>query len=464
MTAVLQAPVVATRRWLSLFAILAATLMNLLDASVVSVAAPAIQGDLGGGYTAIQWIAASYTLAIAVGLLAGGRLGDLYGRKPMMRWGIVGFLVASVACAVAPSAEALIGARALQGLAAAVMIPQGFGLLRDLFGAALGKAFMIFGPAIGLSTVLGPVVAGALVDADVFGTGWRMIFLINLPLGAFALIAGGRALPDPAPVARGHRLDWRGAAVAGTGMFLLTFPLVQGRELDWPLWTVAMLVAAVPVLGLFARQQMRATDTKLIELSVFAKRSYTSGVAFVLVFFGAICGFALTVGMLLQLGVGQSATRASLTMAGWAVGAFVGSGLSGGLVARLGRTVLHLGLAVMAVGIGWLYLAFHGGSTAIVAPLAVFGLGMGMIFVPLFDIIMGDVADHETGSAAAALETVQQLAASVGVAVFGTVFFGRFTAPGTHFAAIEPVTLLALALTGLAFALGFLLPKRARQH
>jgi len=464
-------------KWLGLFAILAATIMNLLDSTVSTVAAPAIRADLGGSYATLQWIAAAYTLALAVGLLTGGRLGDMFGRKRMLMIGVIGFVAASLACAAAWSPEALIGARVVQGLFGAVMIPQGFGLIRDLFPPhEIGKAFGAFGPIIGLSTILGPIVAGLLVDADLLGTGWRAVFAINLPIGAFSLIAGRIALPDGvSPAARTLRLDLGGAVLAATGMLMLVFPLVQGRELGWPAWIFALLAVAVAVLGAFVVTQVRrkrSGRTPLVELSVFTKRSYSAGALFVIVFFGAIVGLSLAVGMFLQLGLGFSPVKASLTMSTWAVGAFLGTGFAAGTMAKLGRRVLHLGLALIAAGLTWLYAVFaqngagvDGGDLA--WPLLVYGIGMGMIFVPLFDIIMGGVADHEVGSASGVLESIQQLGASLGVAVLGTVFFGtigtRFD-PATFVTAAKAVTLITIGLIALAFALGFLLPRRARAH
>jgi EmrB/QacA subfamily drug resistance transporter len=470
-----QETAATSRRWLGLFAVLAAMIMNILDSTVINVAAPSIQADLGGTEASLQWIAASYTLALAVGLLSGGRLGDKFGRRRMMLIGVAGFVAASVACALAWSPGSLIGARVVQGLFGAVMIPQAFGLIRDLFPPKeIGKAFGALGPVIGLSTIAGPIVAGVLVDADVLGTGWRMVFLINVPLGAFALFAGRAALPK-AGLARAMRLDGLGALLAGAGMFLLVYPMVQGRELGWPAWLLAVTAAAVVALTLFVVRQLRrsrAGATPLVELSVLAKRSYTSGVGFVIVFFGSIVGFSLTTGLLLQLGLGNSAIRASLMMAPWAVGAFLGSGFGATMMGKLGRRILHLGLALMASGLAGTYLVLDGagadglGGWDLALPLAVYGFGMGMIFVPLFDIIMGEIRDHEVGSASGLLESFQQMGASLGVAVLGTVFFsavGARPVAGDFLDASRQVTLITLGLTVLAFALGFLLPRRARE-
>ena len=465
-------------RWIAFSAALAAMMMDLLDSTIASVAGPAIRDDLGGSYASLQWIAAAYTLAMAVGLLTGGRLGDVFGRKRVLLAGAAGFTVASLLCAVAPSAEILIGSRALQGALGAVMLPQVFGLIRDLFPPAeMGKAWAVLGPVSGLSAVLGPIVAGLLIDADVLGTGWRSIFLINLPVGVFVLVVGGRFLPAGAPTERrSRRLDVTGMALAGAGAVLLVYPLVQGREQGWPLWTVAMLAAALPVLAAFARHQAarkRAGATTLVEPSVFRNRSYVSGVGFALVFLGAMGGLMLALGAVMQIGLGYSPIEASLTSAPYALGGFAGSAVGGMTMAKLGRTVLHAGLVIKAVGVLALYAVLEQAGTGVgnfdfTAPLFVAGVGMGMVFVPLFDIVLAGVADHEVGSASGILQALQQLGMSLGVAGLGTLFFGLL---GSHVdraadfvAASEPTILVTVALLATAFAIAFLLPRHARAH
>jgi EmrB/QacA subfamily drug resistance transporter len=468
-----QEEAVYPRRWWGLIAVLAATLLNLLDATIVNVAAPSIRAELGGTATAIQWLAAGYTLALAVGLLTGGRLGDMFGRKRVLIIGTVGFLVASFICGIAGSMEMLLVARVIQGIFAAVMVPQCFGLIRDMFGRDLGKAYAVFGPGIGLATIVGPVVAGLLIDADLFGTGWRPIFLMNLPLGLAALILGIKTLPAGAPSVKGLKLDLVGALIAGAGMSLLLFPLVEGRELGWPTWSLVTMAASIPVLGIFVRNQVRrarAGKTALIELSVFAKRSYTSGIAFVVVFFGAVTGFSLAVGIFLQMGLRFTPLEASLAMAAWAAGGFIGSGASAGLAPKLGRKILHVGLIGMMIGLAVLFVQFSSdagiGMWSLSPALGIYGIGMGMIFVPLFGIIVGDLEDHEVGSASGLLESFQQGAAALGVAVLGTVFFSQFAIGASEavaMSAAKSVTGVAILLTVAAFAVVYGLPKRARE-
>jgi EmrB/QacA subfamily drug resistance transporter len=468
--------------WTAFAVILAAMIMNLLDSTIVSVAAPSIQRDLAMSTSALEWIAAAYTLAIAVGLMTGGRLGDMFGRKRMLMIGLTGFVIASAACAFAWSPESLIAARVFQGLSAAVLTPQSFGLIRDVFPPAqMGKAFAALGPTIGLSTVLGPVVAGLLIKADLFGTDWRALFLINLPIGAFALVVGARVLPKGSAPRAGLRLDGVGTVLLAAVSFLVVFPLVDGRTLGWPAWIFGVLAAALPVLAAFVLHQRRRLQrglTPLVELSVLRKRSYVSGVIFVLVFFGSIVGFSLTMGLFLQLGLGFTAMHASLYLAAMAIGAFFGAGVGAWATSAVGRPILHIGLAIMALGTVVLYLALRSvdgtvGMLDLTPGLAIFGLGMGMIFVPLFSIIMGEIDDHEIGSATGLLESLQQLGASLGVAVLATLFFGKLgledggpqaaMAAGRHLVAAEDTLAVVLVLIGAAFVIGWFLPRRARE-
>ena len=223
-------------RWVALFVILAVEVMDLLDALVTNIAGPVIREEIGGSYSLIQWLGAAYTLAMAIGLLTGGRLGDIFGRRRMFLIGAIGFTLASLACGVAQTPGQLIAARTVQGLFGAVMLPQGLGMIKQMFSPTeRAKAFGAFGPVMGLSSVGGPILAGWLVDADFLGAGWRMIFFINLPLGLFAVVGALRFLPEFRS-ARAPRLDGLGVLLAAAGAFLLLYPLVQGRELDWPVW------------------------------------------------------------------------------------------------------------------------------------------------------------------------------------------------------------------------------------
>src|SRR5947209_19864271 len=267
--------------WLGFVVVLAASVMDLLDSTIAQTAAPAIRHDLGGSYAAIEWISAAYTLAMAAVLLLGSRLGDVLGRRRALLMGIGGFVVASGLCAAAPSSNALIGARALQGAVAAIMVPQGFGLIRELFGdEGQQKAFGVFGPVMGLAAVAGPLVGGGLIKLNLFGLDWRTIFLVNVPIGLGAIVAGRRFLPRVAPATPDARLDGTSIALAMGGGVALVYPLIQGREHGWPAWSFALLVLGIAMLAAFAVHQGRRARhgrSPLVEPSILRRRPYVAG-------------------------------------------------------------------------------------------------------------------------------------------------------------------------------------------
>jgi EmrB/QacA subfamily drug resistance transporter len=463
------------RRWLAFAAVITASVMDLLDSTIAQVAAPSIRRDLGGSYAVIEWLTASYALAMAVALLTGGRLGDRYGRKRVLLSGMAAFVVASAACAAAATSGELIAARAVQGAAAAVMLPQVFGLIRDLFAAhEMGKAFAVFSPAMGLSAMLGPVISGGLISLNLFGAGWRMIFLVNIPIGIAAL-AGARYLPAAPAQPSASRLDLPGAAMAGAGMFLLVFPLAQGHELGWPVWVLAMLAASAAVLGGFGWYQVRrkrAGHPPLIEPGIFTSRGYGPGIAFSLAFISSMGGIVVVFNIVLQAGLGFTPWHSAITTAPWAAGAFVGSAVGGITMSKLGRRVLHAGVVIEAVGLLTMIAVLHAAGSAVstadlLGPMIVGGIGMGMVFVPLFDIVMADVRPHEMGSASGVLQTINSLSMSTGVAGLGAIFFSLLNVRAGHAAtfvsAAQWTTLATVGLLASAFAIGFWLPRRARE-
>jgi EmrB/QacA subfamily drug resistance transporter len=472
-------PPVATRTvaqsgvWLGFLVVLAASVMDLLDSTIAQTAAPAIRADLAGSYTDLEWISAAYTLAMATGLLVGGRLGDVYGRTQVMLVAMGGFVATSALCALAPDATTLIVFRALQGAVGAVMIPQGFGLIRELFGdEGQQKAFAVFGPVMGLSAVAGPVVGGALVDANLLGTGWRSIFLVNVPLGIAAIVLGLKHLPRSAPASAGHRIDLPSAVLATAGGFALIYPLVEGRELGWPAWVFALLAGGLVVLATFGRRQVRLGGGRaLVDTSILHRRAYVSGLILVVCFIGAMGGMILTFNVMLQAGLGFSPLGCGVATIGIPLAAIFGSITSSVTLPKLGRTTIHIGTVVMALGLVACDLVLRnqgGGLSAwdLTLPLTVTGFGMGMIFVPMFDVILAGVLPHQLGSASGLLETIQQFGMSLGIAVVGTVLFsivGAAHGPTAFVGAAGDALLIAIAFLVAAFTVTWWLPRHARE-
>jgi EmrB/QacA subfamily drug resistance transporter len=479
-------------RWVAFGTVVTAAVMDLLDSTIAQVAAPTIRRELGGSYAVIEWVTAAYALAMAVGLLTGGRLGDIFGRRRMLLTGMAGFVLASAACAAAQNAAELIGARAVQGLLGAIMLPQVFGLIRDMFAAhEMGKAFGVYGPVMGLSAMLGPIASGGLISLNVLGSGWRAIFAVNVPVGLAALALGLRTLPagvgagtgqaagdgaSGALSARRGRLDLAGALLAGGAMFGLVFPLAQGRSLGWPAWTFAMMAAAVLALagfGWYQVRRQRAGRDPLVEPSVFRHRPYLAGIVFSVVFTGSLGGIVMIFNVFLQNGLGFTPWHSAVTTAPWAAGAFVGAAIGGIAMAKLGRRVLHAGLVVEAAGLLGIYAVLRGAggglsTVDLLGPMVAGGIGMGMVFVPLFDIVMAGVSPREMGSAAGVLQTVNSLGMSLGIAGIGAIFFAQVGGLGQHIPlylhAAEWAALATAALLAASFVLGFGLPRRAREQ
>jgi EmrB/QacA subfamily drug resistance transporter len=452
-------------RWFVFAVVIAANIMDLMDATIVNVAGPSIRAALGGSAATLQWLPAGYTLAFAVFLITGARLGDMFGRRRLFLIGSAGFTMMSAACAAAPSMEVLIAFRVLQGSFGALMIPQGFGMLKEVFAEEeMTKVFGAFGPMMGLSILAAPILAGTLVEANLWGIGWRLVFLINVPIGIAAFAGAVRVLPRT--VAHpGIRLDTVGMGLIGVALTAIIYPLIQGRADGWPAWTFVSLAAGAVLLGAFILWERHRRSDPLIQPGLLANRTYTSGLLVALAFFGAFGGLLLCVSLFAQLGEHFSPIHAGLTLMAMVVGMIAGMGTGFALVGRLGRHLLHLGVAVVVAGTITLALTVTGARTAsswdLAPSLSMIGFGAGASIGQLFDFILAGVGMDEVGSASGVLEAVQQLSSALGVAVLGTIFFSAFAGHlATHALAITAwACLVPLAAT---FLLVFKLPMWAR--
>ncbi|MFH9424264.1 MFS transporter [Streptomyces sp. NPDC017529] len=450
-------------RWPALVTLLIAEAMNLLDSTIVTVAVPVIHADLGGPASEIQWFNAAYTLPFAVLLITGGRLGDLVGRRRLFTIGVTGFALASLACALAPSAGLLIAMRAVQGVAAALIIPQTIGLIRSMFdGAELAKAMGSIGPVMGLAAVLGPVLGAVLTHADLFGSSWRAVFLVNLPL-AVLVLATVPLLPGRNAASRPLRLDGVGTGLAVLATALIVYPLIQSSTIGWPVGSWGALGAGCGLLGIFVLHQQRrsrARRTPLVEVSLFHDRGFPASLATSALFFTAVNGLTLVIVLQVQLGLGRGALVAGLTLLPWSAAMAVSSWLAGTrLVPRHGSKVMFAGLAALCVGLIGAVISYgttqpHTYPWPLLGALAVAGTGNGLFTVPFFTTALSSVGPHETGSAAGLLNAVQQLGATLGTAVFGAAFFntlGTEPASGSLVAA-QYAFWIAAGLLGLTAA------------
>lgn len=447
------------RRWIALAVVLTAGFMDLLDVTIVNVAIPAIQGELGASYASIQWIVAAYALSFAVVLITGGRLGDIFGRRRLFLIGMTGFTLASLLCGIATGPGMLIGARAFQGLMAAIMVPQILAIVHVSFPPSeRGKVFGMYGAIAGMAAISGPIVGGLLIEADVFGWGWRPIFLVNIPVGILGVIAT-LAFVRESKAPHALKLDLVGVGLVTTALLMLVFPLVQGRELDWPWWTFVLMAGSLPLFAVFVwyeRIKTRRDGSPLVELGLFKARSFAAGMLVLLLFQACMAAFFLTWSLYQQLGLGWKPLHAGLAGVPFSLGVSVAAGLSiQFLVPRLGRHVLSLGAVVLAAGMlvyAWAVDHYGTGISAwqMVFPLVVAGLGMGLLLPPLADTVLSGVAEKDAGSASGVLNAVNQLGNAIGIAVVGVVFFALMTAQaGPSASATAPELRRDLAAAGV---------------
>jgi EmrB/QacA subfamily drug resistance transporter len=403
--------------------------MVVLDVFIVNVAAPSLRADLGATESEVQWVVAAYLLTYAVSLITGGRLGDVVGRRRMFRLGLAGFTLASALCAAAPSPAFLIGARLLQGLGGAAMWPQVLSIIQVEFETAeRPRAFGVQGMVQGLAAIAGQIVGGGLIALDLFGLGWRWVFLVNIPFGLIAWIAAARVVPESrSETAR--RLDLGGVALCTLALVLVMVPVIEGRDLGWPAWGFGAMVVAVAVAAAFARFERRLTargEAPLIAPALFRERGFRLGVlAAVSLYF--VIAFFLLLSIYMQSGLGLGPFDSALAFTPLAV-AFVAGSITGPrLSERLRAHLPQAGAAIAALAlIGTIGVVESSGgsiSSQLILVIVPFGAGMGLAVPALINLVLQAVPRNEAGSAAGVLTTSQQMGNALGVAIIGTIFF-----------------------------------------
>jgi EmrB/QacA subfamily drug resistance transporter len=422
------------KRTIALIVVALAFVMDLLDSTIVNIAVPSIRANLNASYSAIQWVIAGYSLAFALLLVTGGRMGDVFGYKKMFMIGVSGFTIASLLSGISPNPDILIVARLLQGSMSALMVPQVMSLMQIMYKPAeRGSINGLFGMLGGLAASLGPVIGGLLIKANVFGLDWRPIFLINVPIGILGFLCAIKYLPN-GKSSHPLKLDTVGTLIIIVAMLLLVFPLIQGRELGWPIWSIIMMLISIPVFVGFAVWQIKkdkADGSALVLPSLFKRNTFGFGLGINFMFELAITGFFLTFGLMLQIGLGFSAIHAALTGLPIAVGiSFTMATLSNTLIPKLGRYAITVGTIILSLGVALTtYVFYRYGSVVhswqIIPGLLLFGLGMGFVFSSLFAAVLNGVDPSHAGSASGLLNAVQQVGAAIGVAVIGVVFFGQ---------------------------------------
>lgn len=452
----------------ALVILLLGVFMDLLDTSIINIAIPTIGRSLHASPSALQWSIDAYLLGLSLLIVAGGRLGDIFGRKKMFLLGTVGFTAASALAGCSTSAGMLIAARLLQGAAAAMMVPQVLAFIQVLFAPKdRAKALGAYSGVVGFATVGGPLLAAGLIQWNLANWSWRTVFFINLPVGLITLLIGMKVLPE-SKSERATGVDFPGIILATVALTGLLYPLIQGRELGWPLWTFALMAGSIGLSGIFLvyqKARSRSGKTPLVNTELFRARGYGAGVGIFSLFMIALSGYFLTYSLYLQIGLHFSAIKAALATLPFAFMVPATAGVAVvALAPKIGRKVIGLGIALCALGLAAADVVLHhtGASLHIwelIVPLVVGGAGMGMLVAPITDFALSNVPEAEAGSASGFLTMMQQVGSTIGVALLSTIFFNLVgsnygTASFTHAITITlviVVIILALILPAVKF-------------
>jgi MFS family permease len=441
--------------------VLGGQFMAILDVSIVNVAAPTIRSDLGTSGSALQLIISGYMISYAMLLITGARLGGRSGPRPVFLYGLTLFTAASLACGLAGSATWLVAFRLAQGAGAALMVPQVLSVIQLGFtGAARTRALGAYATVLSGGVVVGQVLGGVLVDADLFDAAWRPVFLLNVPIGAVLLVLGSRLLPrEYTRYAQG--MDPGGLVTLSAAVTLLVVPLVLGHEEGWPGWTWASMAACVLVFAVFVLVERRAASP-LVPMSMLRSPGLVPAAVAIFLLMSGYGGFLFSYTLHLQAGLGDGPLRAGLTFVPAAV-SFACTGLFWRrLPARLHRQVIIAGTAL--VGVTCLLLALdlrgggHGGAGLWVL-LSLYGLALGAAYGPMLAAALAHVAPEHAPGASGLMATMLQLGQVIGVATYGSLYLSL--TPSAHAVAVTSVALGGSALVSGAAALPLLRRRQA---
>ncbi|MEV0092294.1 MFS transporter [Streptomyces sp. NPDC050738] len=462
-----------SRRWLMLPVLLAAMFMAQFDLYVVNVAAPSLEHDIHAGQAALELIVAGYGFTYASGLITGGRLGDLFGSRKLFLYGTLAFTLASLLCGLAQTSGQLVAARLVQGLTGAMMVPQVLALITAVFPATeRARALAWFGVTIGVGAVAGQVLGGALLQVNVLGLGWRVIFLVNVPIGLIAMGFALRLLPHRKPAAQA-KLDPIGVLGVSGSLALALIPLAVGRSEGWPVWTWICLIASAPLMALtvaWEKRLARNAGQPLLDTTLFRNKIFTKGLLVSLGVFFAFFSLMFSLTLVLQTGLGLDPLHAGFTFCPLGL-AFAGSSITSSRIAgRHGGRLVTVGTAIAAVGLLVLLvdLSVSGSDTSalrLIGPMVLIGLGNGLAVPALTGSVLSRIEPKQAGAAAGVLTTTQQFASAVGVAGIGSVFFaavGTGHGVGVYASALEWVASIGLVLVLIACAISVKLPRPPR--
>lgn len=459
-----------TNKWIALAIMLIGPFLGVIDFFIANIGVPSIRTSLGASFSEIELVIAGYGLTYAVCLITGGRLGDIFGRKITFIAGMAGFTLTSAFCGLAPTAGWLIFWRLVQGCAAAVMFPQALSFIQVNFsGSSKRVAFSLYGSMIGFGSIVGQLLGGFLIQANLFQLGWRPIFLINLPIGILTIISASYVLWE-SRAEEAPSLDLGGVGILTVGLALFSYPFMEGQERGWPLWAWICLLASLPVLWafwVFECRQSANNRSPLIEPRLFRDKGFVVGLIVTCIYFAGHSSMILVLSLYLQYSLHLSPMYAGFALVPFSFAFLLGSSISGKINGYLGRRSLHLGVIILVIGIVALALLAAPApghlTPSFVLACFIYGLGRGIVTSPLYNTVLSGIPRKDAGAASGVTSTMPQLANSVGIALIGAVVFGMIPKNGAISAdyahGFVASSLINLVMLGAAAGLIFMIPK-----
>ncbi len=451
-------------RWRALVVCLVAGAMTLLDVSIVNVALPSLSSALRADESDLQWIVAGYALAFGVVLVPAGRLGDARSRRTVFIVGIALFTLSSAAAGAAPGATTLAVARIIQGVGGGLIAPQVSGFIQNLFrGPERARAFGLFGATVGISTAIGPLLGGLLIGLGGPDWGWRLVFFVNVPIGIVAIPLALKLLPTGTPSRARQSLDPVGVGLFTVAVLLILFPLVEGGQgeslAQRPWWLLAPAAVLLVAFGCWERRWDRSGRETLIDLALLRVRSFVLGLGLGTFYFAGFTAIFLVVTLYLQQGLGYTAFQAGATQTPFAAGSAVAATLGGRWVPRFGRTLVVIGLILVALGVLAIDLLVPHLDGMIGLKLApaflVAGFGGGLVISPNVTLTLAEVDPRRAGSGGGMLQTAQRVGSAIGVAAVLAQFFTQLAASrGDYPQALSVSLRTTLVFIGVALAFG----------
>ncbi|EDZ98497.1 major facilitator superfamily MFS_1 [Burkholderia sp. H160] len=433
------------RQALALAVLFVGAFLAPLDYFIVNLALPSIHTGLDASNAQLQLVVSAYASAYAVLLITGGRLGDLFGRRRMFMTGMAAFVVASALCGFATSGHMLVISRIVQGIAAAVMAPQVLATIRAVVPLHQQTRVMsLYGFVFGLSSIVGQLGGGALITYHPFGLDWRVIFLINIPIGIAAFIGTWKFVPENQPATH-TGVDLKGVALLSAVLLLVIYPMTHGREAGWPAWTFAMFALAVPVFALFVateRRVERGGGHPLVDLQLFRNRAFALGLVLAFLFY-CNSAFFLTYGIFLQTGLHWTPLASGIAIMPFALGFVIGPLTSPAVVKRIGAHVLTLGFSMMTLGFavtGWSATRASTPDLLFSCGLVCAGVGHGLLLPSIMRIVLQEVVPEKAGLASGVVSSTLQIGSAFGTAAISGAFFGALggsAAPGSYAQAFQ---------------------------